>query len=144
MRVEEPLIEQESEFGGRVVRHLREEIVIWLTTVTPAGAPLPSPVWFLWDGERTLAVYSMPGARVRNLEKNQRVALNFTGDGRGGDVVVLSGRASVLRDLPPADQDDGYLAKYADHIARIGMTPRSFAERYAVPLRIHLTRARGH
>ena len=127
-----------------MVRHLREEIVIWLTTVTPAGAPLPSPVWFLWDGERTLAVYSMPGARVRNLEKNQRVALNFTGDGRGGDVVVLSGRASVLRDLPPADQDDGYLAKYADHIARIGMTPRSFAERYAVPLRIHLTRARGH
>jgi PPOX class probable F420-dependent enzyme len=142
--VDEPLIELESEFGARVARHLREEIIIWLTTVTPSGAPLPSPVWFLWDGERAVTVYSIRGARIRNLEKNRRVSLNFTGDGRGGDVVVLSGRASVLHDLPRADQDDGYLAKYADHIARIGMTPRSFAERYAVPLRIQLTRVRGH
>jgi len=142
--MDEPLVDPETEFGARVIRHLREEIVIWLTTVTPSGAPLPSPVWFLWDGERTVAVYSMPGARIRNLAANPRVSLNFAGDGRGGDVVVLSGRASVLTDGGPADQDEAYLAKYADQIARLGMTPRSFAERYVVPLRIHLTRARGH
>lgn len=140
----ESLIDEQTEFGARVSRHLREEIVIWLTTVTPTGAPLPNPVWFLWDGEQTLTVYSMAGARVRNLGQNAHVSLNFTGDGRGGDIVVLSGAASVHDELPPADQDEAYIAKYADHVDRIGMTPRSFAERYPVPLRIHLSRLRGH
>jgi PPOX class probable F420-dependent enzyme len=138
------MIDEQTEFGARVARHLRDDIVVWLTTVTPAGAPLPSPVWFLWDGDQTLTVYSMAGARVRNLGQNARVSLNFTGDGRGGDIVVLSGSASVRDDLPAADQDEAYLAKYADQVARIGMTPRSFAERYAVPVRVQLTGLRGH
>ena len=142
--VEEPLVDHETEFGARVMRHLRDEIVIWLTTVTPSGAPLSSPVWFVWDGERSLVVYSLPSARVRNLETNPRVSLNFAGDGRGGDVVVLSGRAAVATDLPGADQHAAYLAKYADQIARIGMTPSSFADRYTVALRVHLARVRGH
>lgn len=43
--VDEPLIDQDTEFGARVLGHLRDEIVVWLTTVTPGGAPLPSPVW---------------------------------------------------------------------------------------------------
>ena len=57
-----------------MARHLREEIVVWLTTVTPAGSPLPMPVWFLWDGAESIVMYSMNGARVRNLEANPRVA----------------------------------------------------------------------
>jgi PPOX class probable F420-dependent enzyme len=142
--VEERLIDEQTEFGARAARHLREETVVWLTTVTPTGAPLPRPVWFLWDGEQTLTVYSMPGARVRNVGQNPRGSLNFAGDGRGGDIVVLSGRATVDDELPPADQNEAYLAKYADEIDRIGMTPRSFSERYAVPLRINLTRVDGH
>jgi hypothetical protein len=42
------------------------------------------------------------------------------------------------------DRDPEYLAKYEGHIARIGMTPDTFAERYAVPGRVRLTRVRGH
>ena len=56
------VIDQGTEFGARVARHLREEIVVWMTTVTPAGSPLPSPVWFLWDGAESVVMYSMPGA----------------------------------------------------------------------------------
>lgn len=138
------MIDESTEFGARVARHLREEIVVWLTTVTPAGSPLPRPVWFVWNGAESIVVYSMPGARVRNIEANPRVTLNFTGDGRGGDIVVLSGNAVVDADAPSADRSGEYRAKYDEHIARIGMSPEAFAQRYSVPLRIRLTRLRGH
>jgi PPOX class probable F420-dependent enzyme len=138
------VIDQDSEFGARVARHLREEVVVWLTTVTPAGAPLPRPVWFLWDGAESVLVYSQPGARVRNIGANPLVTLNFGGDGGGGDIVVLSGEAVVDDDTPPADRVGDYLAKYDRHIARIGMTPETFARRYGVPVRIRLTRVSGH
>ncbi len=36
------MIDESTEFGARVAAHLREERVVWLTTVTPSGAPLPS------------------------------------------------------------------------------------------------------
>ncbi len=117
---------------------------MWLTSVTPAGAPLPNPVWFLWDGDESVVMYSLPGARVRNIEANPQVTLNFAGDGRGGDIVVVSGRAAVDPDAPPVNAALEYRAKYDQQIARIGMTPETFAERYSVPLRIQLTRLRGH
>jgi PPOX class probable F420-dependent enzyme len=72
------------------------------------------------------------------------VTLNFAGDGQGGDIVVLSGTATLDREGPGADRDAGYVAKYDEHIARIGHTPESFAERYSVPVRIRLERLRGH
>jgi PPOX class probable F420-dependent enzyme len=138
------VIDEGTEFGARVARHLRDEIVVWLTTVTPAGAPLPAPVWFIWDGADSVTMFSMPGARVRNLEANPRVALNFPGDGRGGDIVVLSGRATIDHGAPSANHDDAYLAKYGAHIERIGMTLDTFPQRYSVPVRIHLARVRGY
>jgi PPOX class probable F420-dependent enzyme len=138
------VIDQSTEFGARVARHLREEIVVWLTSVTPAGSPIPRPVWFLWDGADSVAMYSMPGARVRNIETNPHVALNFAGNSRGGDIVVISGRAMVDVDAPSVDAADQYRAKYDRHIARIGMTPQTFAAHYSVPVRINFTGVRGH
>ena len=137
-------IDESTEFGARAARHLREEVVVWLTSVTPAGAPLPAPVWFVWDGAETVTVHSMPGARTRNLAANPRVSLNFAGNGRGGDIVVLSGEATLDHGAPRADADKPYLAKYAADIDRIRHTPASFAQRYSVPVRIRLTRLRGH
>src|SRR5436190_13284396 len=110
------VIDESTEFGARVARHLREEIVVWLTTVSPAGAPMPRPVWFLWDDAESVTMYSMRGARVRNLQSDPRVSLNFAGDGHGGDIVVLSGTATIDQDAPSADRADAYLAKYADRI----------------------------
>ncbi|MBI5105813.1 MAG: TIGR03667 family PPOX class F420-dependent oxidoreductase [Solirubrobacterales bacterium] len=138
------MIDEATEFGARAARHLREEVVVWLTSVTPGGAPMPRPVWFLWDGADTVDLYSMPGARTRNLEANPRVSLNFGGDGRGGDIVVLSGRAELRPEAPPAHAVPAYREKYDAHIARIGHTPESFSERYSVPVRIRLTKLAGH
>lgn len=138
------MVDEETEFGARVARHLREETVAWMTTVRPSGAPLPMPIWFLWDDAGSVLMYSMDGTRMRNLESNPRVTLNFAGDGDGGDIVVLSARAAVDPDAPPVDRNAAYLAKYDEHIARLGMTPATFAQRYHVPVRMRLTRVRGH
>ena len=104
-----------------------------MTTVTPAGRPVPMPVWFYWDGNE-----------VRNIAANPNVSLNFAGDCGGGDVVVLSGTARADTGLTPADQDAEYVAKYSDHIARIGLNPETFAQSYEVPVQIRLTGVRGH
>jgi PPOX class probable F420-dependent enzyme len=137
------VIDEGTEFGARVARRLREEQVVWLTTVTPGGAPLPRPVGFLWDGGDVVSVYSQPGARVRNIAANPRVTLNFDGDGRGGDVIVLSGTAEVDPGAPAADALPAWLEKYAAQIERFGMTPASYAARFSVPIRIRLTGVDG-
>jgi PPOX class probable F420-dependent enzyme len=113
-----------------------------MTTVTPKGSPLPSPVWFHWDGDDSVIMFSQPGARQRNIEANPRVSLNFAGDGRGGDIVVLAGRATF--EAPPADRLADYVEKYGEHMTRIGLTPEQFRQRYSVPIRIELTGLRGH
>ena len=135
-------IDESTDFGTRVAAHLRDDVAIWMTTVTPKGSPLPSPVWFHWDGGDSVIMFSQPGARQRNIEANPRVSLNFAGDGRGGDIVVLAGRATF--EAPPEDRLAAYVDKYDGHMKRIGLTPEQFAARYSVPIRIELTRLRGH
>jgi PPOX class probable F420-dependent enzyme len=138
-------IDEGTDFGARAARRLREDVVVWLTTVGPSGAPSPNPVWFLWDGADQVQIHSLPdAARVRHVQANPRVALHFDGDRRGGDIVVLPGRAEVRPDAPAADAVEAYVAKYGEHITRINHTPRSFAERYDTPLVITLTGLRGH
>lgn len=138
------MIDEGTEFGARVARHLREETLVWLTTVTPSGAPLPRPVGFLWDGGHGVQVYSQPGARIRNISGNPKVTLNFRGDPRGSDIVVLSGLAEVDDSAPGAAQNPAWVAKYATEWARAGMTAESFAQRFGVPVRIGITRVDGN
>ena len=137
------MIDESTEFGARAARRLREEMVVWLTTVSPSGTPLPRPVGFVWDGGEIVSIYSMRGARVRNVSANPRVALNFDGDGSGGDIVVLAGTAEIAHDCPSADKNPAYLEKYAAEVERFGMTPAAFAARFSVPIRIRLTRLDG-
>jgi PPOX class probable F420-dependent enzyme len=133
------VIDDTTEFGVRVARHLRVEKVVWLTTVTASRAPLPRPVGFLWDKEQTVLVYSQPGARVRNIAANPKVTLNFGGDGDGGDIVVLSGTAEVVDSAPSAAENAAWVAKYAPDWKRGGMTAESFAERFSVRLQIRIS-----
>ena len=138
-------IDESDPFGARAAAHLRDEIVGSLTSVTRRRASR-SPGRCGSCGRRECADGLQPGGgrAGRTLGANPRVTLNFGGDGRGGDIVVLSGRARVYETLPPADGNEAYLVKYADHVARISMTPQSFAERYSVPLRIELTALDGN
>ncbi len=133
-----------TEFGARVERRLRTDLIAWLTTVSPSGAPQPSPVWFLWNGQ-TFLIYSRPDTpKLRNIGSHPTVSLNLDGNGQGGDIVIVTGDARVVSDVPPADRIPEYLEKYRKGIARIGMTPDSFARAYSVPIRVTPTKLRGH
>jgi PPOX class probable F420-dependent enzyme len=137
-------IDTSTAFGERAARRIRDELLGWLVTVSPAGAPQPVPVWFLWDGADRVLLYSRPGKpKLRNIEANPRVSLHLDGNGQGGDIVVLSGTAAVSDD-PPADCVDEYVAKYRPLIERNGWTPASFAADYSVTVRIALRRLGGH
>ena|SRR5579859_371591 len=131
-------------FGQRVARRLREEAVIWLTTVDSKGTPQPAPVWYWWDVEKqSLLIYSKADAkREEHLRANPRVSLNFDGD-KGSDIIVLTGKAEFSND-PPAYQHPDFVKKYHDRIKRSFVTPENFAERYPVTLRIQPLSIRGH
>ena len=133
-------------FGERVARRLRDERLIWFTTVDAKGTPQPTPVWFLWDeATATLLIYSRSDAkRLEHLEKNPRVALNLDGNGTGGDIIVITGEAEVSELDPPADRLPTYVEKYRDYIARRYATPENFASVYSVALRIRPIAVRGH
>ncbi len=125
-------IDTTTEFGARVLRRLADEQVAWLTTVSPRGAPVPSLIWFWWDGERAL-MYSQPDTpKLRNIAANPRVTLNMNSVG-GGDVIVLTGTAEIGRD--PADSD---IAAYLAEVRRADRRERLDARE----LRRRLQRAR--
>ena len=122
--------------GQRAAQRLRDELIIWLTTVNAAGQPQSSPVWFLWDGE-TFLIYSKPGTpKLRNLGANPRVGLHLDGNGRGGDVVVIEGAGAYDTAVATADGVPAYVEKYGGRITANGWTPASFAADYSEALRI--------
>jgi PPOX class probable F420-dependent enzyme len=137
------MIDFSTALGKQALRLLREERVLWLTTVGPDGTPQPRPVWFTWEGDSIL-VYSEPKARkIAHLERNPKVAVHFNTDREGSEVTVLTGTARIDRGAPRADQHREYLDKYRQGITDLDMTPEGFADDYSVPIRISLTRLRG-
>lgn len=138
------MLDLATEFGQRVARRLKEEHIVWLTTVGPDDIPQPRPVWFLWDGE-TFLIYSQPDTyKLRHIARNPKVALNLDSDGRGGDIVIFTGQASIDSDAPPANELVAYADKYQEGIAGIGMSPEKFAKSYSVALRVKPISLRGH
>ncbi len=137
------MLDETTPWGARAGRRLREELIGWLTTVAADGSPGPTPIWFLWDGERSILLYSRPGKpKLVNLARNPHVSLNLDSDGVDADIVICSGEAHVSDD-PPATDVPAYVHKYAERIAALGWTPESFAADFSVPVRIDLTRIRG-
>jgi PPOX class probable F420-dependent enzyme len=130
------MLDTTTEAGFRADSRLREEIMIWLTTVRSDGQPQSVPVWFLWDGE-TFLIYSQPGRqKLKNIGGNARVGLHLNANDRGGDVVRVEGMALLLEDFPPANEVGEYIEKYRERLARIGFDPEGFARTYSVALRV--------
>ena len=131
-------------FGERALRRLNSEVVIWLTTVGKDGTPQPNPVWFLLDND-SLLIYNRPDAnRVTHIRQRPQVSLNLDGDGKGGDIIVVTGTARLIDDVPPCDQLPAYLAKYDAMMTRVSGSPEKFAKAYPVAMRIDITKVRGH
>jgi PPOX class probable F420-dependent enzyme len=106
------MLDTTTEAGGRAERRLREEQIIWQTTVRSDGQPQSVPVWLFWDGDRFL-VYSQPyRQKLRNIEREPRVGLNLTSNARVGDVLSVEGTAAIVEDAPPATGVPEYVEKY--------------------------------
>ena len=122
-------------------RRLETELVIWLATVSPDGRPLVVPVWFLWEAKSFL-VYSLPGLKVQNIERNPKVELHFNSTPDGDDIVRIDGTARLPKRQPSAHLVPAYIKKYAALIKSYGWTPESFARDYHVPIRINAEKFR--
>lgn len=132
-----------TELGKRALNQLENDVVIWLTTVTPGGMPQPNPVWFIWDGESVI-IWVQPGsARLRNFETNRQVSLHFAGDPYAHHVTVLTGEAEIDESLGALNENPTHLAKYEEAWKQLGTTPDEAAHAYSVPLRIRPTKLRG-
>ena len=137
------LIDPATKNGGRADERLRNEHVAWLVTVGPDGTPLPTPVWFWWDGESVLIYSQRKKPKLRHIAANPRVALALRTDEYGDDIVVLTGDATIETSAPPADHVPAYVEKYGGLIARMGADAAGFAGEYSVPIRIRPTKLRA-
>lgn len=136
-------IDPNDSFIQHVVQRLQDEQVIWLTTIGHDGLPQPRPVWFWWDGE-TLIIYTMPNAaKVKHIQRDPRVALNFESGHDGEDVVVFHGHAWLDSDPVPSAIRQAYLTKYAAGIAYINMTPESLTATFNTVIRVKPEKVRG-
>jgi PPOX class probable F420-dependent enzyme len=131
--------DQADGLSAEVVQRLQQEEIIWFTTVSPRGVPVPNPVWFYWDGEYIL-VYSEPTSfRVRNIQNNPSVALTLQGvDGLGNNVVIINGEAELRRDNPSIPE--GYWKKFKKHLQN--MTAAEMTAAYNVEIRVKPLRVR--
>jgi PPOX class probable F420-dependent enzyme len=138
------MIDFNSEFGKRAARRLAEEEIIWLTTTDSQRTPQPRPVWFYWNGD-TLLIFSRPsGHKVAQIQINPHAALNFNCTKSGSDVVVMLGTAEIDSAPIPPNELQAYLEKYTQGLVGIDMTAAEFQKSYSVPIRVQLTRLRGH
>jgi PPOX class probable F420-dependent enzyme len=126
-----------------IQERLHGELVAWMTTVNAAGQPQASAVWFLVMDD-VILVYSLDRTpRTRNIKGNPRVCLNLNSTRSGGDIVIIEGDATIVTDGAPANEEEPYVAKYAESIADLGMTPESFAADYPVRIHVQPTRLRA-
>ena len=137
-------IDTSTELGARAEQRLREERTIWMCTVGANGAPLVRPAWFLWDGER-FVMYSEPGAaKVRHVEANPRVSLHLDPDEWGENVVIVTGRARVAPEEPPADKNEAFVEKYGWGFDRFGFTAAEYGADYSMPIVVEFERLRTY
>jgi PPOX class probable F420-dependent enzyme len=131
-------------FGDRVRRRLDEEQVIWITSVGKDGTPQPNPVGFLFQDDDSLLIYNSSKAkRIDHVVDRPRVALHFDGDGAGGDIVVFTGTARRPDHIPPPHENEAYLAKYGEGMARMFGSVENYSKEFSVPLLVEITRTRG-
>lgn len=126
----------------KVAQRLDEERIIWMTTVTPDGQPQSAPVWYVrHEGE--IRIWSIDGQRVANLEHNPKVSLHLNDDGRGFNIVIIEGEATIDRSIGPSSRDPAYVERYQSFIDGYGWTWSWFDENYPVPVRIQPTKIRA-
>lgn len=137
-------IDTSTEFGKRVQYQLETETIIWLTTVDGDGRPYPSPVWFVYEDDGSVLIYSRPNqTKLRNIAANARVALNFDSEDKGSRVTIFDGAAVIDESAKAVSERADYLEKYRDRIPTLDMTNETYSQTYTVAIRVVLQSVRG-
>jgi PPOX class probable F420-dependent enzyme len=139
------LIDPDTPEGALAARRLRNDMVVWLTTVRGDGQPQSTPVWFVWEEDReTILLFSIPTSpKVANIRGHPQVSLHCNDVG-GSDVVTIEGIAEVLDGAPRPDEVPRYAEKYRERIVEeLGSDPAAFALSYSQAIRVHPTRVRA-
>jgi PPOX class probable F420-dependent enzyme len=136
-------LDTSTDFGSRTQARMREELVAWLTTVSPRTVPQPTPVWFLWTGRNFLVASQPHTTKLRNIAEHPAVSLHFNSDRWGGDVQKFTGTAGADAGPLAGVALSAYDEKYAEHIAGLSMTPEQFHADYSVVVRITPSRLSG-
>ncbi len=138
------MINFRTKFGRKAWKHIKNEYMVWLTTVGENGMPQPRPVWFVWDKGEIL-IFSQPGAyKVKHIARHKEVSLHFNSDPKGEqDVIVLLGTARIDESSPQAHLIPAYVIKYRKGIKSLNSTLEEFGKEYAAAIRITLANIRG-
>ncbi len=123
---------------------LRNDAVVWLSSVQPDGRPHLAPVWFHWDGERIVA-FSKPHARkVGNLRDQPRVMLAVGTPGPDFDVELIEATAELPERAAADLMPEGFVAKYRELLRRAGLSLQRYSEVYSQPIVLKPTRFLGY
>jgi PPOX class probable F420-dependent enzyme len=131
------MADQTKPNNAHVDQRLREEPMIWFTSVRADGRPHTVPVWFVWDGE-TFLIFSQPGnVKLRNVQRNPHITLALDGTKQGTDVVIVEGEAEILSE--PRNMLV-YGEKYASLIKAVGADPERMVADFSQQIRIKPTK----
>ncbi len=126
----------DAALSDEVLKRLSTARYAWLTTVDRSGIPMPTLVWFRFDG-RILTVYSHPrSTRITHVFEHPEVSLHLESDGVGSRLLIIGGTAAVTAEGVDPRDDHEFWAKYhveaevtgladaiADYSSRITITP---------------------
>ena len=95
--------ERDSIIPADFVDILQSTALAHVATIGPHGEPQSTPVWFLWDGQRVRITQVEGQQKLRNLRRDQRVALSMADPNNPGRNLEIRGR--VEREEPDPHND---------------------------------------
>ena len=122
---------------------LENDIVGWLTTVTPEGEPQTSVVGYLWT-EGEIVIYTMPNApKVRNIQANAAVSFNLNTDRYGDRWVSIEGVARIDANSGSMADHAAMSAKYAEPLEHWQMDAAEVSDLVSTVIWIRPTKVRS-
>ena len=74
---------------------LNERYVARIATIKPNGSPHVTPVWYLWKNKQLLISIGEDSVKVKNVLKNNRVAVTIDNCTYPGMGVIIEGKAEI-------------------------------------------------
>jgi PPOX class probable F420-dependent enzyme len=88
-----------AELPDSVREVLESGALAHLVTINPDGSPQVTCIWVGLDGDEIVSAHLFPQQKLRNIERDPRVALSLEGAGSNAvgmrDYLVVHGRATI-------------------------------------------------